>query len=334
MTASRSRVRLASLAVTATAVLTLAACSATGGRQVTQAAAGGAAGSAGTPRMSVALITHSPAGDTFWDIVRKGAEMAAKKDNVNLTYSGDQDPANQAQLVQAAIDKKVDGIAVTDPNTGALGASIKKAVAAGIPVVMLNAGESDAFSLGALGYFGQDESDAGLAVGQRIAKENGKNVLCIIQGQGQSQLEARCDGVAKGLAGAKLQRIYVSPTDVSDTTTKVQAKLTQDPSIDWVIGLGASYSLAAAKGVSDPSKVKVATFDTNKELVAAIKSGTIQFAVDQQPYLQGYLGVDALWLFKTNGNTIGGGKPTATGPSFVDKSNVDKVAAFANAGTR
>ena len=82
------------------------------------------------------------------------------------------------------------------------------------------------------------------------------------------------------------------------------------------------------------SSAKVATFDTSKALVAAIKSGSVQWAVDQQPYLQGYLAVDSLWLYKFNGNILGGGKATLTGPAFVDKSNIDAVAQFANNGTR
>ncbi len=82
-------------------------------------------------------------------------------------------------------------------------------------------------------------------------------------------------------------------------------------------------------------KAKVATFDLNKELVSAVEKGDIQFAVDQQPYLQGYLAIDSLWLHRTNGNFSGGGEqPVLTGPAFVDKSNVDTIAKFAAKGTR
>ena len=68
---------------------------------------------ASTPRIKVALITHAAAGDTFWDIVRKGAEEASAKDNVELLYTSDPEAGRQAQLIQQAIDQKVDGIAVT-----------------------------------------------------------------------------------------------------------------------------------------------------------------------------------------------------------------------------
>lgn len=116
----------------------------------------------------------------------------------------------------------------------------------------------------------------------------------------------------------------------------ITAKLKQDSSIDQVVTLGAPFALTAVQSVSDAgSKAKVATFDLNKDLVNSIKDGDIEFAVDQQPYLQGYLAVDSLWLYKNNGNYMGGGEaPVLTGPAFVDKSNIDTVAGFAAKGTR
>ncbi|MDN5797081.1 MAG: sugar ABC transporter substrate-binding protein [Intrasporangium sp.] len=320
------------VAVGAAGALALSACS-SGGRTETGGAAAGGGDKAKT--MTVAMITHQAPGDTFWDIIRKGAEVAAANDGVDLQYSNDPDATKQAQLIQAAIDKKVDGIAVTDPNTGALGGTIKAAVAAGIPVSMFNAGGADALDLGAIGYFGQSETDAGLAVGARLLKDGAKNALCVIQEQGQQQLEDRCDGVTKGAEGVKVQRLYVNGRDDSAVTTSIQAKLTEDPTIDWVVTLGAPFAMDAIKSVSNAgSKAKIGTFDTNKELVGAIKGKQVQWAVDQQPYLQGYLAVDSLWLYKTNGNVIGGGKNVATGPAFIDASNIAQVAKFAENGTR
>ena len=58
-----------------------------------------------------------------------------------------------------------------------------------------------------------------------------------------------------------------------------------------------------------PAPRKVVTFDTNAALVDAIKKGDVKWAVDQQPFLQGYLAIDSLWLFINNKNLIGGGQP-------------------------
>ena len=101
------------------------------------------------------------------------------------------------------------------------------------------------------------------------------------------------------------------------------------------MALQASVAMRSAAAVADAgSDAKVATFDTNAELVDAIADGTIQWAVDQQPYMQGYLAVDALWLAHRNGSTLGGGRPVYTGPSFVDSSNVDAISEAAKEGLR
>jgi simple sugar transport system substrate-binding protein len=115
----------------------------------------------------------------------------------------------------------------------------------------------------------------------------------------------------------------------------ISAKLQQDKSIDRVMGLGAPIAMTAVQAVKDTgSAAKVVTFDTNKDLVGAIKSGDVQWAVDQQPYLQGYESIDSLWLYLTNGNLIGGGQTVLTGPSFITKDNIDAVVKYADKGTR
>jgi simple sugar transport system substrate-binding protein len=315
--------------------LAMVSCSSGGGRQATSDGGGANVGSADTPRLTIAMVTHAEPGQIFWDVVRKGADMAAKKDNIDLQYANDWDATKQAQLIQAAIDKKVDGLIVTDPNTPTLGPAIQKAVAAGIPVTMINAGGPDAMELGAIGFFGQPEKDAGVMVGKRLKAEGATNILCVNHTAGMQQLADRCDGVKEGSAGVNNQLIYVNGTDDSAVTTAIQAKLTQDPTIDAIATLTGSIAFDAVKSVSGAnSKAKIATFDANAQLVDAIRNGTVAWAVDQQPYLQGYMSVDSLWLYITNRNTLGGGAPVATGPAFVDKDNLDTVAALITKGTR
>lgn len=326
---------LTRLGAIAAALVLAGGCSATGGRRAVEAAGKGGGGGCGSSVMKVALITHQAPGDTFWDIVRKGAEQAAANDCVDLEYSADPDATKQAQLVQAAIDKKVDGIALTDPNNGAMKGVIGKAVRGGIPVSMLNAGGPYAQKLGAIGYFGQGETDAGQAVGKRLLTEGAKDVICVIHAQGQQQLEDRCAGVASGASGVKVKRVYVNGQDDSAATSTVQATLTSDRNVDHVVTLGAPFALDSAKAVKAAgSKAKIGTFDTNPQLIAAIKDGSVAWAVDQQPYLQGYLAVEAQYLYKINGNIMGGGKNVPTGPAFIDAKNVEQVSNFAAKGTR
>jgi simple sugar transport system substrate-binding protein len=329
--------RAAVLTATALAGALLAAgcSSSSGGKKSEQGGAAASAGQATTPRMTVAMVTHAAPGDTFWDLIRKGAAAAAAKDNIKLVYSSDPNAGNQANLVQNAIDQKVDGIALTAAKPDAMKAVVAKAKAAGIPVVGFNSGLDNWKQLGMLEYFGQDENIAGQAFGQRLNQLGAKHALCVIQEQGQVALEARCAGLKKGFKG-KTDTLYVNGTDMPSVKSTLTAKLQQDSSIDQVVTLGAPFALTAVQSVSDAgSKAKIATFDLNKDLVTAVQQGKVEFAVDQQPYLQGYLAVDALWLYKTNGNFSGGSTaPVLTGPAFVTKDNVDTVAQFAAKGTR
>jgi simple sugar transport system substrate-binding protein len=183
-------------------------------------------------------------------------------------------------------------------------------------------------------YFGQDETIAGQAAGERFTNKGAQNALCVIHEPGHVGLEARCDGLARGFKG-KTQKLYVDGVDSATVKRAVITKLQQDFSFDRILTLGAPMALAALEAVAEMnSYARVATFDTNAGVVDAIKNGRIEWAIDQQPFLQGYLAVDSLWLYFTNKNVIGGGHPTLTGPSFVDETNIDSVSDLAEAGTR
>ncbi|MFJ8193772.1 sugar ABC transporter substrate-binding protein [Streptomyces sp. NPDC096094] len=334
---ARSRGFAPAVALAAAAALTLAGCSSgSGGKKADEEGDSGAsAGKANTPRMTVALVTHQAPGDTFWDIVRKGAEAAAAKDNIKLVYSADPNAGNQANLVQNAIDQKVDGIAVTLAKPDALRSVLGKAEKAGIPVVGLNSGLADWKKLGLMSFYGQDETVAGEALGKRLNEDGAKKAVCVIHEQGNVGLTQRCDGVKKTFEGS-IENLYVNGTDMPSVKSTVTAKLKQDGEIDRLVTLGAPFAMTAVQSVDETgSEAKIVTFDLNKELTGAIEKGDIEFAVDQQPYLQGYLAVDGMWLYKNNGNYSGGGEqPVLTGPAFVDKSNVKAVAEFAAKGTR
>ena len=326
-------VRLAAVAGAGVLALGLASCSSTGGKPASNGNGMGA-GQANTPRMTVAMITHEVPGDSFWDLIRKGAQAAADKDNIELRYSNDPEAPAQANLVQSAIDSKVDGIAVTLAKPDAMAPAIKAAEAAGIPVVAFNSGFDDFKAMGIQEYFGQDEKLAGVAAGEKLNADGAKTIICVIQEQGQVALESRCAGVKQGFKGQS-EILNVNSKDMPSVEATITAKLQQDPSVDHVVALGAPIALTAVQSVGNAnSSAKIVTFDTNAALVDAIKSGKVQWAVDQQPFLQGYLAIDSLWLFKNNKNLIGGGQPTLTGPSFIDQGNIDAVAELAKAGTR
>jgi simple sugar transport system substrate-binding protein len=267
------------------------------------------------------MITHEVPGDSFWDLIRKGAQAAADKDNIELRYSNDPEAPNQANLVQSAIDSKVAGIAVTLAKPDAMEPAVKAALAANIPVVAFNSGFDNFKAMGVQEYFGQDEKLAGIAAGEKLNADGAKKALCVIQEQGQVALESRCAGVTQGFKGST-ELLNVNSKDMPSVESTITAKLQQDPSIDHVVTLGAPIALAAIQSVSGAgSQAKIVTFDTNAALVDAIKNGQVQWAVDQQPYLQGYLPIEMLALRARYGILPAQHDVVATGPNFVTRDN-------------
>jgi simple sugar transport system substrate-binding protein len=285
--------------------------------------------------MTFAMVTHSDEG-SFWSVVKKGAQQAAKDEGVKLIWSpSNNDPQKEAQLIDAAVSQKVDGLAVSVPNADAIRSSLAKAKAAGIPIITLNSGVDDYKKLGAITHVGQTEEIAGKAAGVKLKAAGATKVLCVIHEQNNIGLTQRCQGVKEGFGG-NVTNIQVKGTaDIATTQTEIKSKLQADKSFDAVIALNpdiAAATVTAVKGAN--SKAKIATFDLSPDVIKDIKNGTVLFAVDQQQYLQGYLPIVFLKLFKTNANTVGGGQPVLTGPGFVDKSNAATVEKLAGQGTR
>lgn len=323
-----------SLAVlTTAAALALTACSSGGGAPQTQQSddSGGGGGDSG---YTFAMITHETPGDTFWDRIKAGANQAAKDTGSELTYSNDPDATKQAQLIQAAIDAKPDGIATTLVTPDALIPTIKKAVDAGIPVDTFNSGSDYWQEAGAIAHFSSDEKLAGQQAGERMKAAGATKILCTIQQGGSVALEDRCAGVKSAFPNT--ENLQVNGADDSQVTATIQAKLSEDKDINWVITLGAPQALDTIQAMSGANRtdVKVGTFDINVDAAQAVQDGKIQFLIDQQPYLQGYLAVTELYLYKKNGNVMGGGQTSLTGPSFVDSSNIATVLPFVKNNTR
>ncbi len=316
----------------ASAVLLLtAACSGTG----QQTTAGSSSGGSGKYGYKIAVVTHGAAGDTFWDVVKKGAEKAGSDMGDTVTYQDSNgDPAKQSQLIDAAVNEKVDGLVVSMANPDALKASVEKAVAAGIPVITINSGQAESKAFGALAHVGQDETIAGQGAGSQMKAAGVTHALCVIQEAGNIGLEQRCAGFKQGLGG-QVDNLQVENTNPSGAQSTITSKLQADKTINGVLTLGPVIGAVAIKAVADSgSAAKLATFDLNGDVTQAIADGKMLFAVDQQQYTQGYLPIVMLTLYKSNLNTIGGGQPVLTGPGYVTKDNAAKVKDLATQGTR
>jgi simple sugar transport system substrate-binding protein len=298
------------------------------------AASGGGGGSADRSGILIEVVTHGQASDPFWSIFKNGVDQAGKDMGVKVEYAAPDtfDMPKMAQLIDAAVAKKPAGLVVSIPDKTALGPSIQKAVAAGIPVVSANSG-SDAYKeLGVLTHVGQDEEIAGEKAGELMKAAGVTNALCINQEVGNAGLDARCKGFTTGLGGT----VKVVQVDLKDPTAAQQsiaAAVQGNAGVNGILALGPTGATPTIKAMEqlNNTDIKVATFDLSKDVLDAIKADKMLFAIDQQQYLQGYLPIVFLTLNKLYGLQPGGGQPVLTGPGIVDKTNVDTV--LANTGT-
>ena len=314
-------------------VLAIAACTSSNAvnKQPDTNTGGGGAGKYG---YKIAVVTHGGAGDSFWSIVKAGAQKAGTDMGVQVTYESDGDPAKQSQLIDAAVNQKVDGLVVSMANPDALKASIQRAVSAGITVITINSGGSRSKEFGAITHIGSDETVAGTAVGSQLKDSGVKNVVCVIQEAGNVALEQRCAAVKAALGGTTTN-LQVDNNNLPAAQATIQAKLQADKTIDGVVTLGGQVAVVAEAAIAAAgSSAKLATFDLNADVAKAVESGKILFAVDQQPYLQGYLAVVMLTQYKANLNVLGGGQPVLTGPTLITKDNAAAIEKLAAAGTR
>ena len=319
--------------------LVLAAC---GGSSTTSNQSTSGGGNPSRSNIKFYVITHGQATDPFWSVVKKGVDQAAHDMGVQAIYegpaSGTFDVVAMAHLIDTAVAAHPDGIVVSIPDPKALGPSIKAAVAAGIPVISINSGSDVAKSLGVLVHIGQTEEQAGIGGGLRMGAAGVKHALCINQEVGNAALTLRCKGFQEGLSqtGGTVKEIGVNLNNPTQTQQTIEAALQHDPSIDGILTLGPTGATPAIKALQDLNKlgqIKLATFDLSSDVLNAIKNGQMLFAIDQQQYLQGYLPIVLLTLYKTNLNTIAN-DVLQNGPGFVTSQNVAQVIQLTAAGTR
>jgi simple sugar transport system substrate-binding protein len=297
-------------------------------------AAGGGRGEAKT--LNIIMVTHGQASDPFWAVVKKGAEDAAKKEGATLYYRAPDtfDMTRMAQLITAAANQRPDGLIVSIPDAEALGTAIKTAVASGIPVISINSGMDAAKNLGALLHIGQDEYYAGKVAGEKLAAMGGKKAICVNQEVGNVALDQRCKGFADGFGHPS--KVVPTTMDPSDTQAKVRAALQSDPSIDTILTLNAGPAgepaVAAVKAMGLTGKVRVAAFGLSPGFLKSVASGDAAFAIDVQPYLQGYLPVVFLALYDRDG--LIPESDVASGPNLITKDKAAQVISLAGEGIR
>jgi len=315
--------------------LVLAAC----GTQ-TQSPGDDNGGDGGSTRdLRIVVVTHGQASDPFWGVVANGVNQARDDLGITVEYNAPEtfDMVAMAQLIDTAVASEPDGLVVSLPDADALGASITAAVDAGIPVVSINSGVDAYAELGLLTHVGQTEFIAGQGAGQRMAEAGVTNAICVNQEVGNAALDQRCEGFADGLGGIPSTVVEVDLTDPTGAQAAIEAALSSDDTIDGILTLGptgADPALAALEAAGLVGEVQIATFDLSENVLNAINDGNMLFAIDQQQYLQGYLGVLIVTQYAQYGLLPGGGQPILTGPGFVTADNASQVIELSAEGIR
>ena len=284
----------------------------------------------------IIVVTHGQVSDSFWVVVKNGVQLAAKETGGNVEYRAPEkfDMVAMSQLIDAAVASKPDGLIVSIPDADALGKSIKAAVAAKIPVISINSGSDVSKSLGCLMHIGQEEEYAGKKAGERMKAEGVKKAMVINQEVGNVALDLRAKGFSEGL-GTPAEVLAVK-MDFTEARNAVAAYLQKNPDVEGILALGptgAEPGLQAITNAGLIGKVKFGTFDLSPTVLQALSKKQMDFAIDQQQFLQGFLPVIVLddyiryGLLPANENLL-------TGPGFVTPENAAQVIDLAKKGIR
>jgi simple sugar transport system substrate-binding protein len=291
----------------------------------------------------IVLVTHGQSADPFWSVVATGAREAGAELGLRVEYQapGTFNMVEMSQLIDAVVASRPAGLAISIPDGDALAASIRAAAAAGIPILSINSGARVFRGLGLTAHVGQPERDAGFAAGQRMAEAGVTRVLCVNHEVGNIALDSRCTGLEDGLrqAGGSVRVLAVDLADPDDAQQRIRGALAREPDIDGVLTLGpagavpalAAVAMLRASGRLDTS-LELASFDLSMPVLEAIREGEMSFAVDQQPYLQGYLAVILLHKAVQIGAVPDG--VIRTGPAFVTSDNAAEVIRLVGRGVR
>lgn len=343
----RTKVIRTALAASSVAVLLLAsACSSKADSDSSDTEADAAAKTGDGPKI---FVVGGKADDPFWSRVKRGADDAAavvEAGGGSVTWLGPKNYDNlgpdAAKLIETALSQGAEGVVGPDWVPEAQDEAFKKVVADGIPLMIYNAGGLEAAeSLGALNFVGSEELVAGKAGGEYFGENGATNVLCVNTLPGAANTEARCEGIAEGIAasGGTSTQLPLPSSKFGDPTAvsqAIKAALLKDDSIDGVVTISTGDANSAASAIKQggvEDSVALGTFDLDPTQLERIQGGTQLFAIDQQPYMQGYLAVSMLYANIQWGLELPQ-QPILTGPAIVNADNVDLVVAGAEAGVR
>ncbi len=295
-----------------------------------------ASGIAAADETRVVFVTHGQSGDPYWSVVKNGMDDAAKALGVKAEYLAPEtfDMAKMAQMIDAAAASNPDGLVVSIADPAALSGPVKNAVAAGIPVIVIDSGGSKLTrELGGLLYLGQSEYEAGVMAGERIKKLGLTKAVCANHEVGNVSLDDRCAGFAKGLGvDVPVLNGVMDPTEMKNRIIAF-FNTNADTQFLLTVGIGgAEPGLAALDEMGLTGKVKIGTFDLSPTILQATADGKMEWGIDAQQYAMGYIPVVMFDLWKKY--KIAPIADYPTGPGFVTKETAASVIDLAKQGKR
>lgn len=279
------------------------------------------------------LVSHAPDSDSWWNTIKNAIKVAGDQMDVTVEYRNPPtgDLADMARIIEQATASNPNGIIATIADYDVLSGPLSNAVAKGIPVITINSGsEEQSKAIGALMHVGQPEHAAGMGAGEKAKAAGVTKFLCVNHYITNPASVERCQGYADALGVELGNQMIDSGQDPAEIKSKVMAYLQANPDTNGILTLGptsAHPTLAALEEMGKSGTIHFGTFDLSSEIAAAIKSDVIAFAIDQQPYLQGYLPVVILTNLTRYG--VVPGNSINSGPGFVTKNNIGLVEKYA-----
>ncbi|WP_336215345.1 sugar ABC transporter substrate-binding protein [Nonomuraea sp. LPB2021202275-12-8] len=326
---------LVSASAAATALLSACTSDSGGNRP---AASGGTAAAAGagdfpsTPAWRFVFVCHVTT-NPFFTPTQYGAQDACALLGTQFQWTGSKDSivAEMVNATNTAISAKADGLAVAVVDKAAFKEPVSRALDAGIPVVSYNAdGAREDQGTSRLAYIGQGLYESGYALGQRALQQvDSGDVVGFIATPGALNIQPRIDGAAQAIKDSGKSITFESVgtnADITKGLSIIDAYAQGHPDLAGMLAVDAgstqSIGQVVKKYTMRSKGLKVAGgFDLVPETLTAIKNGDLDYTIDQQPYLQGFLPVLSLYLYKLSGGLLFPSE-TNTGLLFVTKDTV------------
>ncbi len=275
------------------------------------------------------LVSHAPDSDSWWNTIKNAITLAGQQMNVTVEYRNPPtgDLADMGRIIEQAAASNPNGIISTIADYDVLSGPLSNAVAKGIPVITINSGtEEQSKEIGALLHVGQPEKAAGHGAGEKAKAAGVTKFVCVNHYITNPASVERCQGYAEALGVELGSQMIDSGLDPAEVKSKVLAYLQSNPDTNGILTLGPNSAIPTIAALQENGKagtIHFATFDLSPEISAAIKDGTIAFAIDQQPFLQGYLPVVILTNLARYG--VVPGNSINSGPGFITKDNIELV---------